>query len=103
VRSLLRRVSNLLYFHSEIDLGVDFRDLIARAGDISLTHDATRWQDWTRYSSRQSVAMDLGGFVGEARYAGDLGPFLPLLLLGEYVHVGKNATFGLGRMRIGGR
>ena len=101
VRSLLRRVSNLLYFHDGIDLGVDFRDLIARAGQVSLTHDGTRWQDWTRYSSRQGAAMDLGGFVGEARYAGDLDGFLPLLLIGEYVHVGKNATFGLGRMRLG--
>lgn len=71
VRSLLRRVSNLLYFHGAVDLGVDFRDLMARAGEISLTHDGTRWQDWTRYSSRQGAAMDLGGFVGEARYAGD--------------------------------
>jgi hypothetical protein len=101
VRSLLRRVSNLLYFHGGIDLGVDFRDLIARASQVSLTHDGTRWQDWTRYSSRQGAAMDLGGFVGEARYAGELDGFLPLLLLGEYVHVGKNATFGLGRMRVG--
>jgi hypothetical protein len=102
VRSLLRRVSNLLYFHGGADLGVDFRDLIARAGQVSLAHDGTCWQDWTRYSSRQGAAMDLGGFVGEARYAGDLDPFLPLLLLGEYVHVGKNATFGLGRIAVGG-
>jgi len=103
VRSLLRRVSNLLYFHGGVDLGVDFRDLIARAGQVSLTHDATRWQDWTHRSSRQGTTMELGGFVGEARYAGDLDLFLPLLLLGEYLHVGKNATFGLGRMRVGGR
>jgi CRISPR/Cas system endoribonuclease Cas6 (RAMP superfamily) len=33
-------------------------------------------------------------------YEGDLGPFLPLLRLGELLHVGKHATFGLGRYEV---
>jgi hypothetical protein len=37
--------------------------------------------------------MDLGGFVGEARYAGNLDDFLPLLLIGEYVHEEFDLSF----------
>jgi CRISPR/Cas system endoribonuclease Cas6 (RAMP superfamily) len=42
----------------------------------------------------------LSGFVGEVTYRGEFEPFLPLLLLGEYLHVGKNVAFGNGWYRI---
>ncbi|MDQ7795008.1 MAG: CRISPR system precrRNA processing endoribonuclease RAMP protein Cas6 [bacterium] len=99
VRALLRRVANLAYFHHGWSLECDFRGLLAAAESVSLVTDETRWMDWTRYSSRQDTRMRLGGIVGRAVYAGDFEPFLPLLVLGTYVHVGKNATFGLGRFR----
>ena len=56
--------------------------------------------DATRYSSRQDERMDLGGLVGAAAYEGDLAEFLPWLLWGQLVHVGMNATFGLGRVGV---
>ena len=47
--------------------------------------------------------MQLGGLVGSANYAGDLAAFLPFVALGVFLHVGKNATFGLGKYRVGER
>jgi hypothetical protein len=55
----------------------------------------SRWLDRSR-RTRQGFAQDLSGFVGEVTYRRDLTPFLPLLLLGECLHVGKNAAFGNG-------
>jgi CRISPR/Cas system endoribonuclease Cas6 (RAMP superfamily) len=55
-----------------------------------------------RYSSRQCQSMRMEGFVDRVTYAGDLTPFLVLLKLGELIHVGKGAVFGLGQMRIVG-
>ena len=45
--------------------------------------------------------MKLGGFVGEITYDGEnLTDFLPYVLLGSFTHVGKGATFGLGKYEI---
>lgn len=41
----------------------------------------------------------MGGFVGEVTYEGDLGEFLPLLILGQYTHVGKYAVGAMGNMK----
>lgn len=42
----------------------------------------------------------MGGLLGRATYAGDLRPYLPLLVLGELVLGGKGAVFGNGQYRI---
>ena len=79
-----------------------YRGLIEQARGVELAENHTGWVDWERYSTRQKQRMNLGGLIGEARYSGDLAPFLPLLALGELVHVGKACAFGNGLYRIGG-
>jgi hypothetical protein len=44
--------------------------------------------------------MKMGGFVGGVEYRGEISGFLPLLMLGEKVHVGKATGFGLGRYSL---
>lgn len=59
------------------------------------------WHDWTRYSSRQQQHMKLGGLMGRFRVPDAALPELwPLLWLGQYVHLGKNTSFGLGAYRV---
>ena len=56
--------------------------------------------DWTRYSSRQDQKMKLGGVIGEWQFD-NLSPELAkLLYIGQWLHCGKNATFGLGKYQI---
>jgi hypothetical protein len=60
-----------------------------------------RWHDWTRWSSRQQQHMKLGGLLGHFRVPADALPDLwPLLWLGQYLHLGKNTSFGLGAYRV---
>ena len=95
-RNALRRVSWLSAFHCGERWEVDFGGLIAAAGRVAAARMATTWVEWGRTSTRQRRHMTLGGFVGEAAYAGSLAPFLPVMLLGSLVHVGKACTFGHG-------
>lgn len=103
IRTLLRRVSSLSYFHGGQRWETDYRGWIARAETVTTSAAAVQWQDWERYSTRTQRRMPLGGLVGTVTYAGDVAPFLPLLRLGELIHVGKNAVFGNGRFVVGSR
>ena len=101
VRSLLRRLSLVCYFHCDQALDLDYRAWIERAGKVETVRRDLRWYDWTRYSGRQDTMMRMGGFVGEIAFGGDWKPFLPFVLFGKTLHVGKGTSFGLGKYEIG--
>ncbi|MCF6155462.1 MAG: CRISPR system precrRNA processing endoribonuclease RAMP protein Cas6 [Candidatus Brocadia sp.] len=100
IRNLLRRISSLSYFHCGEKLELDFKGLIEKAKTVRQTASDIQWFDWKRYSTRQEEWMSLGGVTGTVSYEGDLNEFIPLLKLGEYVHVGKGTSFGLGKYEI---
>ena len=99
-RNLLRRVSLLSYFHCGKELDLDFKRLIEMSRGVKVQEEKLTWIDWERYSNRQETKMKMGGFIGSITFEGDFEPFLPFLLLGEYIHVGKGTSFGLGKYEI---
>jgi len=99
-RRLLDRIIALSSCHEGISSGINLQVWKKDAEKIRLTAHQTWWHDWERYSNRQGTRMKLGGLLGTVTYEGDITPFLPFLALGEWVHVGKGATFGLGKYRI---
>lgn len=100
LRNLLRRISLLSYFHCGYELALDFKGLIEKATKVKIQKDHLSWVDWERYSTRQDAKMKMGGFVGSISFYGDFDPFIPFLLLGEQIHVGKGTSLGLGKYEI---
>ncbi|MGQ9881519.1 MAG: CRISPR system precrRNA processing endoribonuclease RAMP protein Cas6 [Armatimonadota bacterium] len=100
VRALLHRLSSLLYFHCGAEPDTDYAGLIARAQEVRTVQRRLRWVEQDRYSSRQKSLLQMGGFTGEMVFEGHLEPFLPLLAVGEYVHIGKGTVMGLGKIRL---
>jgi hypothetical protein len=97
--ALVRRAALMHEFHGAGPLQLDFAELALQAEKVE-SEKNLRWQDWTRYSSRQGQKMALGGVVGTWILHGDLAPFAGFLHLGQWLHVGKEATFGLGGYRL---
>lgn len=98
IRNLLRRIAHLSYFHCGGDPSrFDFTGAIDRALNISSKEENLQWYDWERYSARQDTRMKLGGFVGDITFEGNLGEFIPYLRAGEFIHIGKGTSFGLGK------
>jgi len=93
--TLIKRTALICEFHLGHKLDLDFHALAEAAARIE-GEKRLHWRDWTRYSNRQKQEMSLGGVVGDWALRGNLTPFLPFLHLGQWLHVGKNATFGLG-------
>jgi hypothetical protein len=93
---LLRRANLLFEFHADTQ-GVtgDVGPLVSQAEALLQEHEL-RWQDWARYSSRQQQEMTLGGVMGVWSLKGELDQLFPWLWLGQWLHVGKNATMGMG-------
>jgi CRISPR/Cas system endoribonuclease Cas6 (RAMP superfamily) len=100
LRRLLDRIAEFSLFFHATPLDLDLKVWKRQSEAIRAANSQVRHHDWERYSHRQGTRMKLGGVVGTAAYSGDLAPFLPLLALGEWLHVGKGATFGLGKYRI---
>ena len=100
MKNLLRRISLLVEVCTDKPLKLDYKAILKKASKIRNKESRLRWHDWQRYSSRQKDSMKLGGFLGETTFEGDLSAFVPFLRLGEYLHIGKACTFGLGKYEM---
>lgn len=98
---LIWRVNTLAQIHGTENKqlqGFELKDLIH---GIEIESHSLSWFDWTRYSSRQNTKMHMGGMIGRVQFQGQaLGTLWPLLVLGQWIHVGKATTMGLGHYRL---
>ena len=104
-RSLLVTLARRYQLLLDVHLGakapqLNFEQISAQAAGIQLTSDNMEWFDWKRYSQRQQQEMKLSGLIGNLHLHGELSPFSQLLHLGQWLHVGKSTTFGLGGYRL---
>lgn len=97
--TLARRYQLLCDRHQPGLPPLDFNAIGQHAEKIRLQHKL-RWHDWTRYSNRQQQEMKFGGLMGQIDLQGELTPFSSLLHLGQWLHLGKNTSFGLGHYQL---
>ncbi len=99
VAALARRSALLMEFHAgQSGWGEAARRITHTSATLTDTREL-HWFDWTRYSSSQQQEMTLGGVLGRWTLHGSadaLAALWPWLWLGQWLHVGKNATMGMG-------
>jgi len=98
--SLLRRLAQLVIVHGHTQWSVDEKTILAQAEVIETTGSQIKPVTWSRFSSRQQQTIRMGGITGDLEFSGNLQPFLPLLWAGQYLHVGRGATFGNGQYQL---
>ena len=91
VRSLMRRVSSLAYYYAEYSFESDFRRLASIADSIECSKDRFC------YEQRKDSIF---GITGSGSFNGNFEELLPFLTLGKYIHVGKGASYGMGRYQL---
>ena len=75
-------------------------NLLNSAKNIKIHKHNLHWDDWDRFSGSQKKWMKFGGLMGEITYSGNLQPFMKMLYLGEWLHVGGKSSFGLGKYEL---
>jgi len=97
--ALVRRYYLLDEFYGHDYQAPNFTLLSEAAMKVVCINDFEPYQ-WQRYSTRQKQAMTFNGVLGTLRLSGELSVFLPLLVLGQWIHVGSKTTFGMGHYEI---
>jgi len=103
LQRLLERYLALERHYGNADLTFTREDkdvLLQQAEGIVCSQDRTHWLDLKSYSNRQKRSTPIGGLQGEATFRGDLASLLPLLTVGELIHVGKDTVKGNGWYHI---
>ena len=94
--ALSRRLKDLAWFHGQTRLDLPF----VEAGTIRVTGQDLGWWRAKRYSGTQGREIDASGLLGSFDIEGEFEPLLPYLVVGEWLHVGKNTDLGDGRFEL---
>ena len=101
LRRIMRRTTDLARSFGGGVPPLDFNGLLARAAAVRTVEDRTQWLELESKSARQGRTVPIGGLVGAVTFAGEIGPFLPWLLWGQLLGVGKDVTKGNGVIEVG--
>ena len=93
-QALFRRIMMLDYF-SEVYMDQfepeEYPQIVCQKADMCVVR---------RYSSTQDSRVSLRGMTGSVRFHGITEEYLPYVLAGELLHIGKNTSFGFGRYTL---
>jgi len=101
--ALARRIAEIGEYYGAAGKTIHWPDLLGDQAVPQPFEVDLRWWDWTRYSARQKSSMQMGGLIGALVFEpGVLAPWSDLLWLGQWLHVGKTPSMGLGAYRLDG-
>ena len=97
IKAILRKVKIINDF-----LKIEFKiPELTELSDIIIKSSTLKFTSTRRFSRRQNVEMDFYGLLGEfILYGNSLSLLSELLLICEYIHIGKSTTFGFGKYQL---
>ena len=95
IRRLRDRLNALCLTYCGGPLEIDFIGIAERARSVKTVSVNLKWIEQKRKGFH-----DQSGFVGEIEFQGNLVEYLPLIVAGQYLHVGEDAVFGHGWYEI---
>jgi hypothetical protein len=98
-KRLVERLSQLANFHCNAPW-YDTKDL-KMPSDIQIFKDSIQEEFSERKTCTMDSMMKIDGIVGQVVYKGEgLNNWLPLIVMGSYLHVGSTTSMGLGKYSI---
>jgi len=81
-------------------LTINFRELGERSRAIQLTAASITGVSAGRTSSRTHQTHSVGGWIGTADYAGELGDFVPYVAAAKWTGIGRHTAWGNGELHV---
>jgi hypothetical protein len=101
VNQILRRLTQISRFWVLDDQ--ELIDSIYNHKPTIRPHQVTNhcyFEDWQRFSQKSREHLPFGGLKGQVSFFGNIGHVIPLLRIGEILHIGGKTTFGLGKYQL---
>ncbi len=99
-KTIARRTRIMAYFYGDIHEDIFDNSILNISEKIKTINDDTHLSQFTRISGRQNRKIKMSGVVGKTVYEGNFTGLMPFLKAAEVLHVGKNTTFGFGKVNI---
>lgn len=100
IRNIVRRVTFFLQLQQPQQLSIVDVERLNKLADQVTGRKELHYVQWKRHSSRQKKTMELSGYAGRWLLHEVPAELLPYIWIGQYLHVGKNTSFGLGGYEI---
>lgn len=100
IRNIVRRMTSITERYGGWIDKEEAESLITLAAEVRMVRDNLKLIHLERYSNRVKEKMDFSGLMGCLEYEGELTPFVPWLAAAQMLHIGRNTTFGMGRMEV---
>jgi hypothetical protein len=89
--SLIRRTSSIAFYYCFMELDLDYKWLSRQTLEVGIGSNGFSWAEGGK---------GISGIIGCGTFTGPMAEFHSFLLLGEYLHTGKGAAYGLGHFRL---
>lgn len=101
IRRLIGRMGDLLEATSDVQVNrFEIRELTDLASRTMMEHSEFRDEEWERYSTRQQRRSTVSGIQGTLRISGIAPEIAAILNVGQHIHLGNSAAFGMGCYRV---
>lgn len=99
IKQSLIRISllNAIYGDGE-NIKLDINNVLDKAKKVKLVENKVYWNVRKRFSGIQNKMLYMGGLMGELVYKGKVDAFKDILNGAKIFGIGKNTTFGYGRI-----
>lgn len=102
IANIIRRYSHLEHLYGERLSEDKLQELMNASYAVAPVQQSLALEKHHRISQTQNKKIDLSGLVGNITIKGNFETLLPILWLGQWLHVGNNPMYGLGRYHMTG-
>ena len=102
VTRLRDRVSHLCIAYEDMPWQAEYGAIGEAAAQTVISSEQGNWRARSRVSSRTRRTMPLSGYCGVVTYKDVAAELVPLLLIGQEIHVGRHVAWGNGWFRLQG-